>query len=110
MNLILLTQDEKKVKVDTGSDIQLYSAPHNPPNTGTRYTSGTDLYFHRARSGNEYYYTHDWSMWQGSEDSFELISKEKAENILLQNWNNQYGNVKEDEVKKLFPDIDEENA
>ena len=110
MNLILLTQDEKKVKVDTSHDVNLYCAPHNPPNTGTKYTSGTDLYYHRARSGNEYFYTHYWSMWQGSEEVFELITKKEAEKFLIDVWNNQYGNMKLDEVKKLFPNIDEETA
>ena len=110
MNIILITDDGKKVKIDTSSDVKLYSSPHNPPNTGTRYTAGTDLYFNRARSGNEYFYTYDWSMWQGSEDSYNLISKDEAEVFLLSVWNSQYGYLEMEEIKKLFPDIDEEDA
>lgn len=79
---VLRTHDSKKVVIDVSKDVTLYSAPVNPPNTGTQYTSGTDLLTHTARSGNVYFYLYRWSMWQGSEDSFELIDKETAESFL----------------------------
>lgn len=67
-----------RVILNPAHDEKLYAAPINPPNTGTRFTSGIDLYLHIAQSGKEYYYTHAWSMWQGSTDEYELISKEAA--------------------------------
>jgi len=80
---VLMTPDGKKVVINTEKDVCLYSAPHNPPNTGTTYTRGTDLYAHKARSGNIYYYYVHWSMWQGEQTSYELISREEAEKFLL---------------------------
>jgi hypothetical protein len=81
---LLMTPEGKKITVRTDSDHCLYNAPYNPPNTGTNYTAGTDLYHHRARSGNEYYYTRSWSMWQGSEDSYELITEDAAKAFILE--------------------------
>jgi len=48
-----------------------------------RYTRGTDLYRHVAKSGKEYFYLYHWSLWQGEESSYELISREEAEEFLL---------------------------
>lgn len=75
---ILITEDGKRVQIDTYNDLKLYQAPENPPNTGSTYTRGTDLHAHKTRKGNWYYYTHFWSMWQGQEENTELISKEDA--------------------------------
>lgn len=80
---VLRTQDGKKVVIDVSKDSKLYESPVNPPNTGTRYTTGTDLLAHKARSGNVYFYFYRWSMWQGDEDSFELIDKDTAEEFLI---------------------------
>ena len=82
MKHVLRTQDDKKVVIDVEKDVKLYRSPVNPPNTGTRYTSGTDLLAHTARSGNVYFYFYNWSMWEGHEDSFELCSKDSAEKFL----------------------------
>ena len=79
---VLRTHDSKKVVIDVSKDVTLYSAPVNPPNTGSQYTRGTDLLAHTARSGNVYFYLYRWSMWQGSEDAFELCSKTTAEEFL----------------------------
>lgn len=80
---ILMTPDGKRVVISP-DDPTLYDAPHNPPNTGTRYTSGTDLRAHRARSGNVYFYLYHWSMWQGTDCRYELITKDQAEKFLLE--------------------------
>ena len=80
---VLRTQDDKKVVIDVKKDTVLYSAPVNPPNTGNKYTSGTDLLAHQTKSGNVYFYFHYWSMWQGAEDEFELCSKPIAEAFLV---------------------------
>lgn len=79
---VLRTQDSRKVVIDVSKDVTLYGAPVNPPNTGNKYTSGTDLLAHTARSGTTYFYFYSWSMWQGSEDKFELCSRGIAEAFL----------------------------
>ncbi|MDD5510659.1 MAG: hypothetical protein PHI12_07615 [Dehalococcoidales bacterium] len=81
---ILMTPENKKVAINIDTDACLFDAPHNPPNTGTRYTSGVDLYAHKARSGKLYFYTYSWSMWQGTESNFHLISDEEAKQFLLE--------------------------
>ena len=82
---VLRTQDGKKVVIDVSKDVRLYSAPVNPPNTGTQYTRGTDLLAHTARSGNVYFYFYNWSMWQGEEDSFKLMEdREEIEALLIE--------------------------
>lgn len=80
---VLQTPEGKRVVIDPVLDPCLYSAPVNPPNTGTTYTSGTDLYAHKARSGQWYYYHKHWSMWQGTETHWELVDKQEAEQFLL---------------------------
>ena len=79
----LRTDDNKIVKINPTEDVQLYDAPRNPPNTGTEYTRGTDLYSHKARSGNWYFYTDSWSMWQGEEGGYSLISDDEAAEFLI---------------------------
>jgi len=80
---VLRTQDKLKVVIDLNTDTKLYEAPINPPNTGSKYTDGTDLMAHKARSGNVYFYTYYWSMWQGVEEEFELVTENQAEEFLL---------------------------
>lgn len=79
---VLRTKDDKKVVIDAEKDIRLYRAPVNPPNTGTRYTTGMDLFAHKAQSGNMYFYFYSWSLWAGAEDAFNLCSKATAEAFL----------------------------
>ena len=81
---LLMTPEGKKVRVCPEKDTQLYQAPHNPPNTGTAYLSGTDLYCHTARSGKRYFYIYFWSMWEGVEDICELISQDEAKAFILE--------------------------
>jgi hypothetical protein len=82
MRVALKTPDGRTVVVDTKADEALYTAPCNPPNTGTRYTRGKDLYAHKARSGKTYFYFRAWSLWQGEEDRVWLCSKEQAQEFL----------------------------
>ncbi|MFX0133042.1 MAG: hypothetical protein ACFFDN_05280 [Candidatus Hodarchaeota archaeon] len=88
MKAVLMTPESKRVVIDTKTDPCLYSSPQNPPNTGTTYTRGTDLYYHKSRAGNEYFYFKHWSMWQGEEGSIQLITKDKAEDFLLEKAGN----------------------
>jgi len=78
MAQILLTEDGKRVQINPRQDVKLYDAPNNPPNTGTAYTRGVDLYAHKARSGQWYFYFFSWSMWQGEGSGYTLASRENA--------------------------------
>jgi hypothetical protein len=111
---ILKTPDEKRVVVNRETDIVLYDSPVNPPNTGTKYTQGTDLLAHKARSGTVYFYMYHWSMWQGSEDSYELVDADTARNFLLEKagltgWAGLDDSDKE-RALEYFPGIFEEDA
>jgi hypothetical protein len=112
---VLRTPENKKIVINTKTDEKLYDAPVNPPNTGTRYTAGTDLYRHVARSGNVYYYTHSWSMWQGTPSEYKLVTEEEAKQFLLHiaGISNEWvylSNTEEKRAKELFPDIFDEDA
>lgn len=111
---VLITGDGKKVVVNMDRDICLFDAPENPPNTGTKYTSGTDLYAHKARSGNVYFYTYAWSMWQGVESRIELVDEGKARAFLLRCAGNSGWDVLSESERKraqeYFPNIFEEDA
>jgi hypothetical protein len=84
MDRVLITDDGKRVIVNTKTDVCLYETPCNPPNPGTDYTRGTDLYAHRARSGNVYFYLHHWSLWQRESSWLELVDRHEALDFLLE--------------------------
>lgn len=112
---ILKTKEGKVVRIDHGTDICLYEAPVNPPNTGTKYTSGTDLYAHKTKNRNWCYYLYSWSMWQGCEERYELISKEEAIDYListaeLSGWAELPDDYAEKAVTHFGYDIFEETA
>lgn len=114
MSYILMTPEGKKVRIDPRNDEELYGAPHNPPNTGTQYTSGTDLHRHVARSGNAYYYTYFWSMWEGTESFCELLSEQEAKEFLVNKakgtgWKGLSAS-EIDRAEEIFPGIFEEDA
>lgn len=111
---VLMSPEGKKVVINTKTDECLYSAPVNPPNTGTAYTTGTDLYRHVARSGKAYYYTHWWSLWEGSCDQFTLISEDEAKQMLLEaaGWTG-YAALDDRQrrrAEEIFPGIFDEDA
>jgi hypothetical protein len=114
MTIVLKTPEGKRVVTDTSKDIRLYKAPRNPPNTGSKYTSGTDLYAHKARSGVFYYYSYTWSMWQGSEDTYRLMTAEEVKELLIDLAALAgHDRLDDDEIKiaeEHFPGIFEEDA
>lgn len=77
---VLRSPEGQKVVIDHETDAKLYNAPAN----GTQYTTGADLYTHKARSGNAYFYLYGWSMWEGAEDTFALIDRDEAEAFLIE--------------------------
>ena len=80
---LLMTPEGKKVQVNLREDLCLYDSPHNPPNTGTEYTSGSDLYYHKTRSGRGYFYTYYWSMWEGEQSCYTLVTEDEAKSFIL---------------------------
>jgi len=111
----LMTPEKKIVVCDMSKDVCLYDAPRNPPNTGTTYTSGTDLYAHKARSGNWYYYLYSWSMWQGEPSDYELITEDEAKEFIFNKStagsNYSRNGVEIENCEKLFgEDFFEETA
>jgi len=101
MDRVLITDDGKRVIVNTKTDVCLYETPCNPPNTGTDYTRGTDLYAHRARSGNVYFYLHHWSLWQRESSWLELVDRHEALDFLLEKARlTNVAAMDEDEIEK----------
>lgn len=106
--------DKGTVVLDPETDKRIYNAPCNPPNTGTTYTRGTDLYLHITRKGNKVFYLIHWSLWQGEGDSIELISEEQAKEFFREKTEaSGWARPDEDEIayaEKLWPDLFEETA
>jgi hypothetical protein len=114
METILRTPEGKKVAIAPNNDTCLFSAPHNPPDTGTAYTSGTDLYAHKARSGKVYFYSYCWSMWQGTESYYNLLTESEAKEFLLGKAEgtgyNGLSNCEVERAEEYFPGIFDEDA
>jgi hypothetical protein len=115
MAQILITEEGKRVQIEPSKDTNLYDAPHNPPNTGTAFTRGTDLYAHKARSGQMYFYTYSWSMWQGEESDYELVTREEAIAFLQERasytGHDELSSGEMDQAREVFgEDIFAENA
>lgn len=91
MKKIIVTQDNKRAILDTKTDECIYNAPHNPPNTGTQYTRGADLYVHKSKAGQEFFYLYCWSMWQGDEARIEYLSKDEAMTYLTEHVDSYNG-------------------
>ncbi|MBS3742328.1 MAG: hypothetical protein KGY74_09435 [Candidatus Cloacimonetes bacterium] len=111
---LLLTNEGKKVDVDLALDECLYRSPVNPPNTGTTFTRGSDLYRHVARSGNVYFFINNWSMWQGESKNQQLIEPDEARMFLLEKAQEDgLAGLDYDEIEraeKIFPGIFDEDA
>lgn len=114
MPIVLKTPEGKKVVVNRSHDEKVYEAPHNPPNTGTKYISGTDLYVHEAGSGKRYYYSYYWSLLQGEEPEYTLLTEKEVKEILIAHAGKEgYGGLKDCDVETAecyFPDIFDEDA
>ncbi len=114
MAKILRTPDGKIVRVQRDTDTVLYAAPRNPPNTGTAYTRGTDIYAHVARSGKAYFYAYRWTMWQGEENSYDLMDEQEVKDFLLDKaqlcgWAGLKGEELQ-AIQRFFPNLFEETA
>ena len=114
MMYVLKTNDGKIVRVNPKTDTCLYSAPTNPPNTGLRYTRGSDLYMHIAQSKKRYFYILEWSMWQGEEENVYLVSEAEAKNFLIEKAGlSGWAQLSDSEMKQaeeVFPGIFDETA
>lgn len=114
MSIVLKTPEGKKVVVDISHDDCLYESPKNPPNTGSTYTRGTDLYAHKARSGAMYYYSYSWSMWQGEEQSYQLMTEDGMKGALIDaagcSGPGRMSDGEKEDIVKYFPGIFDEDA
>ena len=114
MIIVLTTPDGKKLVCNTKRDERVYTAPVNPPNTGSKYTRGTDLLLHKSRSGQQYFYLEEWSMWAGEGTSYHLITTEEAKEFLLgklqgDQWDSLEGKQLQ-RAEELFPDLLDETG
>lgn len=114
MSKHIFTHDNKRIVCDTAVDDCIYDAPNNPPNTGTRYTRGTDIYAHRAKSGTVYFYGRNWSMWQGESETVELMTADDVKEFFASRLNGDYhARPADEEIAKLSDygiDLFEETA
>lgn len=102
MSKHIFSDNGKRIVCDTSIDDQIYDAPHNPPNTGTRYTRGTDIYAHKAKSGAVYFYARHWSMWQGEEERVELMGADEVRDFFDARMNGDYhARPSDEEIAKL---------
>jgi hypothetical protein len=101
MQKVIKEEDGTRWIADTKTDICLYQAPRNPPNTGQEYTRGTDLYAHKTRSHGQRFYYYIWSMWQGEEPSIRVVSRDEAQEFLEECVGDYYGFPNEEDVAKL---------
>jgi len=101
MQKVIKEQDGTRWIADTKTDIKLYDAPVNPPNTGTTYTSGTDLYAHRTRTHGPRFYKLHWSMWQGTESTIEPVSQVEAQEFLENCVGDYFGFPNKEETELL---------
>ena len=114
MTIVLKTPEGKKVVVSIKEDNCLYESPNNPPNTGSSYTRGTDLYAHKARSGTMYYYSYSWSMWQGEEASYQLMTPDEMREALIgaagYSGPGRMSDGEREDILNYFPGIFDEDA
>jgi hypothetical protein len=105
---ILRTPDGKKVAVDPKTDECLYKAPRDFD------ALGTDLYCHVSRKGNRYFYKYAWSLLQGDDCFYILVSEDKAKEFLLDKAGllAPIGLTQEEmqRAEEIFPNIFEEDA
>jgi len=84
MKITLNTADNKVVVVQPRSDKCLFAAPRISVIRDKKMMDGIDLFYHRSRSGNEYYYLFSWSMNPEIKPKYELISKDQADQFLAE--------------------------
>jgi len=101
MQRVFKEEDGTRWIADTKTDLALYKAPHNPPNTGSTYTRGEDLYVHKTRSHGLKFYVLSWSMWQGEELNLRPVSREEAESF-LEGCVGDYWDFPDEDDKKLL--------
>ena len=113
MTKIIRLEDGTKYVANLKKDIKVYAAPVNPPNTGSIYTDGTDLYTHATKTHGYQFYKYEWSMWQGSEDKIIPVTKDEAIRF-LESVSDDYNGFPDaddlEELKEYGIDLAEETA
>jgi hypothetical protein len=98
--------------LNTKTDDEVYNTNATNPD-GRDITRGTDLYAHKAKNGNVIFYLQHWSRWQGEYGSVEVVSKQAAEEFLIERtksdpWGYPYYPSDEEMLKKYDLNIMEE--
>ena len=90
--------------LNTKTDECIYNRnPTNPD--GRDVWEGTDLYAHTGKNGNIVFYLEHWTRWQGAYDSVDVVSKQEAENFLIQRtkddtWGYPYNKTDEEQLTR----------
>jgi hypothetical protein len=101
MTRIIRLDDGTRYVADIKKDVQLYNAPSNPPNTGSKYTSGIDLHVHVTKKHGPQFYKYHWSMWQGTESWYQPVSRDEAIEFLEDMSDDYNGFPDEDDLELL---------
>lgn len=101
MKKIVKYDDGTTTVLNTQDDDELYNAPLNPPNTGSTYTSGTDLQVHKTKKHGDQFYLKHWSMWQGVETRLEPITKDEAIEFLRNSVGDYWGFPSDKDLENL---------
>lgn len=104
--------DNYRYVLNTKTDECIYNENRTNPD-GRSNTRGSDLYAHKGKNGKIIFYSLSWSMWQGEYSSIEVLTKEQAENFLIQAtksdvWGYPYDEEDEELLKKYDLNILEE--
>lgn len=113
MTKIIRLEDGTKYIANLKKDPRLYRSPQNPPNTGSRYTEGTDLYAHLTQNHGYQFYKYEWSMYQGSEDKVIPVTRDEAIQF-LESVSDDYNDFPDSDdienCKEFGIDLSEETA
>ncbi len=112
--IILMTSDNKKVVINLDEDTFLFKDIRIARGTEILLKSGTDLFTHKAKSGQNYFYRHEWSKQAGAPDFYTLMTNEEVKAFILKRAGDPMrGALTEENIKaaqKEFPDIFDETA
>jgi hypothetical protein len=91
--------DKGTVILDTATDVVLYATPCKDKDP--RFVRGTDMYVHRSKAGNIYYYLQDWAQWHAEEGPIRVVTQEEAIKFLQDRVGDGSGFPDERQMKLL---------
>lgn len=104
--------DNYRYVLNTKTDETIYQESRTNPD-GRSNTRGSDLYAHKGKNGKIIFYSLRWSMWQGEYSNINVLTKEEAEDFLIEAtksdvWGYPYDDEDEELLKKYNLNIMEE--